>query len=79
MYRHFSIYLLLATLSYYLGVMVVTIPGNIPLNNMLEAFTIQGAAVDELHLMRAQFEQKWNMLNHIRTLCSLASFILVMI
>ncbi|WP_440135086.1 anthrone oxygenase family protein, partial [Chitinophaga sancti] len=71
--------LLLATLSYYLGVMAVTILENIPLNNMLEAFTIQGAGVDELHLMRAQFEQKWNMLNHIRTLCSPASFILVMI
>ncbi|WP_343689962.1 DUF1772 domain-containing protein [Chitinophaga sp.] len=79
MWRNYSICLLLATLSYYIGVMGVTIAGNIPLNNMLEAFSVQGAGIEELRAMRAQFEMKWNILNHIRTLCSLAAFILTLI
>jgi uncharacterized membrane protein len=79
MWRNYSIYLLLATLSYYIGVMGVTIVGNIPLNNMLEAFSVQGAGMEDLRLMRGQFELKWNTLNHIRTLCSLVSFILTLI
>jgi uncharacterized membrane protein len=78
-WRNFSIYLLLAILSYYIGVMGVTIVGNIPLNNMLEAFSVQGAGIEELRQMRAQFELRWNTLNHIRTLCSLVSFILTLI
>lgn len=79
LWRQFSGYLLLATLSYYIGVMAVTIMGNIPLNNMLETFSIQGAGIEELRLMRAQFEPKWNTLHHIRTVCSLISFILILI
>lgn len=79
MWRNYNNYLLLATLSYYTGVMGVTIAGNIPLNNMLEAFTIQGAGIEELRSVRAQFELKWNTLNHIRTLCSLISFALTLI
>ncbi|MBV7533713.1 DUF1772 domain-containing protein [Chitinophaga sp. sic0106] len=78
-WRNFSIWLLLATLSYYIGVMGVTIVGNIPLNNMLEAFSVQGAGTEELRQMRAQFEGRWNTLNHIRTLCSLGSFVLTLI
>ncbi|RFS20484.1 DUF1772 domain-containing protein [Chitinophaga silvatica] len=78
-WRNFSICLLLAILSYYIGVLGVTIVGNIPLNNLLETFSVQGAKIEELRLMRAQFELRWNTLNHIRTLCSLASFILTLI
>ncbi|WP_343670584.1 DUF1772 domain-containing protein [Chitinophaga sp.] len=79
LWREFTITLLLATLFYYIGVMGVTIVGNIPLNNMLEAFPVQGANIEEMRQIRAQFEPKWNTLNHIRTLCSLVSFILSLI
>jgi uncharacterized membrane protein len=69
--------LLLASIAYLAGVMGVTMAGNVPLNNMIDAFQIQSATAQELAKMRQDFEGPWNRLNTIRTLSVTLSVILV--
>ena len=69
--------LLVATLLYFVGVMGVTILGNIPLNNSLEALQINSLPADELERFRLGFEGKWNRLNMIRTVTSVFAFLLL--
>ena len=71
--------LLSATSIYLIGVMGVTIFGNIPLNNMLDSFAIQSGTVGEIALTRTKFELPWNRLNNIRTVASTASLVLVIL
>jgi uncharacterized membrane protein len=52
---------------YILGVLGVTIFGNVPLNNLLENFNIGSATGDQLAEMRDKYEQSWNRLHLIRT------------
>lgn len=53
---------------------LVTIAGNIPLNNALAASERTGAADREV---RAAFETRWNRLHLVRTLLATAGFVLV--
>ncbi|MBK1896293.1 chryseobasin maturation helper ChrI [Chryseobacterium paridis] len=71
------ILLLLATIIYLVGVFGVTMMGNVPLNDQLDQFNIGEATTDAVKKMRGVFENKWNYLNMIRTLCSTMSIILV--
>lgn len=71
------IFLLSATLVYLTGVFGVTMFGNVPLNNQLDQFDIASSTVDAVKKMRAVFENRWNFLNHIRSMCSVVSIILV--
>lgn len=71
------IFLLSATLVYLTGVFGVTMFGNVPLNNQLDQFDIASSTVDTVKKMRAVFENRWNFLNHIRSICSVVSIILV--
>jgi uncharacterized membrane protein len=71
--------LLIATVVYFTGVLGVTIFGNVPLNNSLEQFNLVNATEETIHHQRAMFEEKWNALNTIRTVSSLATIILVII
>lgn len=66
---------LLATAFYFIGVMVVTMAGNVPLNNRLEGIDVQEADIAALRHFRRQFEQRWNLLNHFRTISSVAAFV----
>jgi uncharacterized membrane protein len=62
-------YLLLAsTVLYLIGILGVTIFGNIPLNNILEGFEVKDASPEALTNVRIAFENKWNDLNHIRSI-----------
>jgi uncharacterized membrane protein len=79
LWRHFHPALLLATALYFIGVMAVTMVGNVPLNDMLEAFDVQQEDITAVSNMRRQFEQPWNLLNHFRTICSIAAFICTLI
>lgn len=73
----FSFWLLLsATALYVVGVLGVTVLGNVPLNNMLERFNINTASPQELFSLRERFEASWNKLNLIRTIAAVLSFIL---
>ena len=69
--------LLTATILYVVGVFGVTMFGNVPLNNALDAFNIPAASPAELAAMRLRLEGPWNSLNTIRTLANILSLMLV--
>jgi uncharacterized membrane protein len=73
-------YLLLAAAGTYLiGVFVVTMAGNVPLNDALENFNIGGASMQELSAHREKFESHWNNFHLVRTLASIAAFALTIL
>ena len=65
--------LLAATVIYTIGVMGVTIFGNVPMNNSLDRFDLSSAKNDEISLQRKNYETRWNNLNTIRTVSSTAA------
>ena len=71
--------LLMATIIYLTGAFGVTVLGNIPLNNALEKFNLDGASADATRLQRTIFEGRWNFLNAIRSISSILSLVLVII
>ncbi len=70
-------FILSAAIIYLAGVMAVTIFGNIPMNNTLEALQIESMSPEQMQSFRFGFERKWNSLNTVRTVCSSLSFILL--
>lgn len=70
-------YVLAATILYFVGIMGVTIGGNVPLNNALEALQIELMTPEQMDEFRKGFESKWNRLNHIRTISSFITFLLL--
>jgi uncharacterized membrane protein len=72
-------YVLAATILYFVGIMGVTIGGNIPLNNALEALQIESMTPEQMNEFRKGFESKWNRLNSIRTISSAITFLLLVI
>jgi uncharacterized membrane protein len=71
--------LLSATGIYNLGNFGITVAGNVPLNNRLDAFDPETATDEETAQARAGFERRWNNLNHVRAVSSTAALILVVI
>jgi uncharacterized membrane protein len=71
--------LLAASALYLVAVFGVTIFGNVPLNNALDAFHLQSATAQEIAAQRAKFEAAWNNLNMIRTIASILAIVLVII
>jgi uncharacterized membrane protein len=71
------IFIISATVIYITGVLGVTIFGNIPLNNALEALNIESMNHEQMTSFRFGFESKWNKFNVIRTVCSSLSFFLL--
>lgn len=70
-------YVILATILYFIGIIGVTIAGNIPLNNSLEALQIESMTPEQMDEFRKGFEIKWNRLNLIRTISSSLTFLLL--
>ncbi len=66
-----------AAVIYLAGVMAVTIFGNVPMNNTLEILQIETISSEQMASFRMGFENKWNNLNMIRTVCSSLSFVLL--
>jgi uncharacterized membrane protein len=71
--------LLTATLIYCLGVFLVTIAGNIPLNELLEHTDLEKISQIELSDLRGKIETKWNNFNLVRTISSFIAFVLLVI
>lgn len=71
--------LLAALLSYFLGTILITAGGNVPLNNMLDAVNLKETDPQQLSGIRSQYQLKWNRLHATRTLFALLSFILLLI
>ena len=57
----------------------VTIFGNVPLNEALDAFPLKTATLEEISRARRDFEIPWNNLHSIRTVASVISLLLVII
>jgi len=69
--------LILALAFYFFGVLLVTMFGNVPLNEILDKTDLGKASLEDLKLLRDQFETKWNRLHLIRTISSVISFLLL--
>jgi uncharacterized membrane protein len=72
-------FVLAATLFYMIGVMAVTVFGNVPLNNSLEVLQIGSMTPEQMNTFRLGFESKWNNLNTLRTVTSSITFMLLLI
>ena len=71
--------LLAASFIYLVGVMVVTVVGNIPLNESLDTFNTASATMSEVATRRLIFEKPWNQLNNLRTVASVIAFVLLIL
>lgn len=70
------LFLLLASLSYLIGVFGVTVFVNVPLNEQLDKFDLANSTPAMIKQMREKFENRWNFFNNIRTVFSLLSTVL---
>lgn len=71
--------LVLASVIYFLGVLIVTFLGNIPLNEMLDKTNLADISLEDAKSLRNKFEIKWNNLHLIRTISSTISFLLLIL
>ena len=71
--------LILALACYFLGVLVVTVFGNVPLNDLLDKTNLEEASITDLQQLRNRFEVGWNRMHFIRTISSIISFLLLII
>lgn len=68
-----------ASVLYFLGVFVVTIFANIPLNKMLDNLQLSNISLEQARIFRDKYEDRWNNLHLIRTITSTTSFILLIV
>ncbi|OJJ21874.1 hypothetical protein BKI52_13165 [marine bacterium AO1-C] len=71
--------LLIAAALYFLGVLLPTGAGNIPLNNILEKADLAKISLQDAQSLRTQFEVRWNNFHLIRTICATLSFGLLLL
>lgn len=72
-------FLLGATVVYCIGGFGVTMTGNVPLNEALDAFQIKSASAQAITEQRMKFEQPWNSLHTIRTFACVVALVLVIL
>ncbi|WP_436489434.1 DUF1772 domain-containing protein [Chitinophaga sp. ARDCPP14] len=72
-----SWYLLAGTVVFVVGSFGVTIIANIPLNDKLAAFQVNGASAEQLHSMRVAFATPWNNWHTVRTLAGIMALALL--
>ncbi|MFK7747493.1 MAG: DUF1772 domain-containing protein, partial [Kordia sp.] len=73
------IHFITATLVYLFGLVLVTIFGNVPLNEILDKTNLATAKTQDLQRLRNLFEIRWNQLHLIRTISSFIAFLLLVI
>jgi uncharacterized membrane protein len=66
-----------ATATYLVGVLGVTVGGNVPLNDALDAFDLPDADERDVSTRRRTYERPWNRWHYLRTVGNLGSFALV--
>jgi uncharacterized membrane protein len=69
--------LVAASVVYVVGVVIVTLAGHVPRNAALDRFPVSTATTEEAARARASFEPSWNRLHGVRTVCAIASLVLV--
>ena len=70
---------LVAAILFFVGVGLVTVFGNVPLNEILDASNLGLLSKLELQELRDKFEQPWNRWHTIRTVSSFISFLLLLV
>ncbi|SEL08969.1 Uncharacterized membrane protein [Aquimarina amphilecti] len=70
---------LAAAVLFFIGIGLVTIFGNVPLNEVLDSSNLETLSKIELHELRNKFEQPWNRWHTIRTVSSFSAFTLLII
>jgi uncharacterized membrane protein len=70
---------LTAVLLYFFGVALVTVFGNVPLNEMVDRTDLAEIGVEAAASLRKKFENPWNSYHRIRTYISALSFLLLLI
>ncbi|WP_108805598.1 DUF1772 domain-containing protein [Aquimarina sp. Aq107] len=70
---------LAAAILFFVGIGLVTIFGNVPLNEVLDASNLETLSKIELQDLRNKFEQPWNYWHTIRTVSSFSAFTLLII
>ena len=68
-----------ASLFYFLGVFVITMLGNIPLNKMLDNLQLSTISLEDAKIFRDKYEVRWNNFHLIRTITSTTSFLLLIL
>ena len=66
-----------AAVTYAVGMLGVTIGGNIPLNNTLDEFDLDGSRPEARKEQRVAYESRWNRWHYVRSMAGLISFCLV--
>lgn len=70
---------LLAAVLFLIGIGLITIFKNVPLNEMLDKTVLENLSSIELKELRARFEKPWNRWHIQRTLTSIMAFALLLI
>lgn len=69
----------LAAFIFFLGIGLITVFKNVPLNELLDKSVLENLSIVELKELRTKFEQPWNRWHIQRTIASLTSFSLLLI
>lgn len=64
---------------YLVGVLGVTLGGNVPLNNTLAEFDLAAASTDAIAAQRHTYEGSWNRWHQVRTVAAVGAFALATI
>ncbi len=65
-----------ATATYVIGVLGVTVGGNVPLNDALDAFDLTGSNDQSIGSRRHSYETPWNRWHYLRTVANVGAFAL---
>ncbi len=69
----------IAAILFFVGIGLITVFKNVPLNEMLETANLEVLSKVELQELRNKFEQPWNRWHLVRTLSSFLSFVLLVL
>lgn len=68
-----------AAATYVIGVLGITMGGNVPLNDSLDGFDLVRATGDAIEQRRSSYETPWNRWHQLRTAASVGAFVLASI
>ena len=70
---------LIAAIIFFIGIGLLTVFGNVPLNEMLDNSNLESLSKLELQTLRNNFEKPWNRWHTLRTASSIVSFLLLIV
>lgn len=70
---------LMAAILYFVGIGIITVFKNVPLNEILDKTILENLSAAELKELRTKFKQPWNRWHIQRTITSFTSFSLLII